>query len=307
MVEYATEFRHSPSPLPNHGKPPVLLALSQSGETGDIVACVKYAKSCGLLCIGVVNSPHSTIAKLTHAGVFMRAGPEIGVAATKTFTTQLAVLTMISILLGQHNGKLNDASAQNLLNDLEKIPDLQEQFLNENSALFESIAKTYRYATNFLYLGRGYNFPVALEGAMKLTQLAYIHCEAYPAAEMKHGPIALIDEFMPVLFIAMKDAVYEKVVSNIREVKARKGAVIAITDIDNHELDAFCDFVIRLPATHDTLLPLLTALPVQLIAYHLGLARKSCVDAPRHQAKFFANDTIRVSSRLSRSSSPQSQ
>eukprot|EP00298_Acanthocystis_sp_HF-20_P009948 c18586_g2_i2.p1 GENE.c18586_g2_i2~~c18586_g2_i2.p1 ORF type:complete len:153 (-),score=27.74 c18586_g2_i2:157-615(-) len=152
------------------------------------------------------------------------------------------------------------------------------------------MAKTYRYATNFLYLGRGFNYPVAVEGALKLTQMSYIHCEAYPAAEMKHGPIALIDEFMPVLFIATQDAVYDKVVSNIREVKARKGAVIAIATENNHELDQFCDFVIHLPNTHDCLLPLLTALPVQLLAYHLGVARKCSIDHPRHQAKYFANN-----------------
>lgn len=279
-VDYASEFRYRDPVLHEDD---VMLVISQSGETADTLAAVRKAKSEGVTTIGVVNVVGSTIARETDAGVYLHAGPEIGVASTKAFTGQVTVLTMIALLLGQE-GTLSEETMQKYLKALSEIPDKMREVLKLNEELFE-LSKTYRYASNFLYMGRGYNFPVALEGALKLKEISYIHAEGYPAAEMKHGPIALIDPFMPVVVIAMKDRTYSKVVSNIEEVAARRGAVIAITDADNTELDELCEHVIRVPSTEDFLMPLLTVIPLQLLSYHVAVMRECNVDQPRNLAK----------------------
>jgi glucosamine--fructose-6-phosphate aminotransferase (isomerizing) len=225
----------------------------------------------------------STIARETDAGVYLHAGPEIGVASTKAFTAQVAVLTMIALKLAEGR-TLSDAEMAESLQGLQQVPDKIREVLKLNDEIKE-IAKIFRFASNFIYLGRGYNFPVALEGALKLKEISYIHAEGYPAAEMKHGPIALIDRFMPVVFIAMKDRTYDKVVSNIQEVVARQGSVIAITDEDNHDLDEMCEYVIRVPKTPDFLDPLVTVVPLQLLSYHVAVLRGTNVDQPRNLAK----------------------
>src|SRR5690606_24200984 len=233
---------------------------------------------------GVGNTVGSTIARATDAGVYLHAGPEIGVASTKAFTAQVTVLTMIALLLGRERGTLDDETLRSHLEALAAIPD-QIRKVPELDEQIEQLARDYRFASNFLYLGRGCNFPVALEGALKLKEISYIHAEGYPAAEMKHGPIALIDRFMPVVFIAMKDAIYDKVVSNIEEVVARQGSVIAITEEGNDELNDLCDVVIQVPRTVECLEPLLTVVPLQLLAYHVAVMRGCNVDQPRNLAK----------------------
>ena len=279
-VEYASEFRYR-SPILREGD--VVLVISQSGETADTLAAVREAKRQGVPVIGICNVVGSTIARETDAGVYLHAGPEIGVASTKAFTAQVTVLTMIALKLAEGR-TLSDAEMAQALRALADVPNQVRQVLEMNEDLAK-IASVYRYASNFLYLGRGYNFPVALEGALKLKEISYIHAEGYPAAEMKHGPIALIDRFMPVVFIAMKDRVYDKVVSNIEEVAARQGSVIAITDSDNDELDRLCEFVIRVPRAEDFLLPLITVVPLQLLSYHIAVMRGCHVDQPRNLAK----------------------
>ena len=279
-VEYASEFRYR-SPILREGD--VVLVISQSGETADTLAAVREAKRQGVPVIGICNVVGSTIARETDAGVYLHAGPEIGVASTKAFTAQVTVLTMIALKLAEGR-TLSDAEMAHALRALADVPNQVRRVLEQNEDL-EKIAQVYRYASNFLYLGRGYNFPVALEGALKLKEISYIHAEGYPAAEMKHGPIALIDQFMPVVFIAMKDRVYDKVVSNIEEVAARQGSVIAITDSDNDELDRLCEFVIRVPRAEDFLLPLITVVPLQLLSYHIAVLRGCHVDQPRNLAK----------------------
>ncbi len=279
-VEYASEFRYR-NPIIDDND--VVIVISQSGETADTLAAVREAKRKGALVLGICNVVGSTIARETDAGVYLHAGPEIGVASTKAFTCQVAVLTMIALKLAQGR-TLSDAEMTQALHALSMIPDKVRQVLALDRE-FEQMASVYRYASNFLYLGRGYNFPVALEGALKLKEISYIHAEGYPAAEMKHGPIALIDRFMPVVFIATKDRTYDKVVSNIEEVVARKGSVIAITDEGNGELDRLCEYVIRVPATEEFLSPLLTAIPLQLLSYHIAVMRGCDVDQPRNLAK----------------------
>ena len=279
-VEYASEFRYR-SPILREGD--VVLVISQSGETADTLAAVREAKRQGILVLGICNAVGSTIARETDAGVYLHAGPEIGVASTKAFTAQVTVLTMVALKLAEDR-TLTDAEMAQALRALAGVPDQVRRLLELDKEL-EQIASVFRYASNFLYLGRGYNFPVALEGALKLKEISYIHAEGYPAAEMKHGPIALIDRFMPVVFIAMKDRVYDKVVSNIEEVAARQGSVIAITDADNDELDRLCEFVIRVPHAEDFLLPLLTVVPLQLLSYHIAVMRGCNVDQPRNLAK----------------------
>ena len=222
-------------------------------------------------------------ARETDAGVYLHAGPEIGVASTKAFTAQVVVLTMIALKMAEGRTISNAELAENL-RALEELPEKVSQVLELNAQIRE-MSEVFRYATNFLYLGRGYNFPVALEGALKLKEISYIHAEGYPAAEMKHGPIALIDRQMPVIFIALKDRTYEKVVTNIEEVVARHGVVIAITDADNNELDELCEYVIRIPATKDFLSPILAVLPLQFLAYHIAVLRGCDVDQPRNLAK----------------------
>lgn len=279
-VEYASEFRYR-NPILREGD--AVLVISQSGETADTLAAAREAQSKGIPVYGICNTVGSTIARETDAGVYLHAGPEIGVASTKAFTAQVTVLSMIALALSEGR-TLSDAEMVEALEELSSIPDKVRRVLELNDEIRE-MARDYRYASNFLYLGRGYNFPVALEGALKLKEISYIHAEGYPAAEMKHGPIALIDQFMPVVFIAMKDRTYDKVVSNIEEVVARQGSVIAITDDDNGELDDLCEYVIRIPRVKEFLSPLLTVVPLQLLSYHIAVMRGCHVDQPRNLAK----------------------
>ncbi|MEX1055719.1 MAG: glutamine--fructose-6-phosphate transaminase (isomerizing), partial [Rhodothermales bacterium] len=274
-VEYASEFRYR-DPILNEGD--VVLVISQSGETADTLAAVREARKKGAMCLAICNAVGSTIARETDAGVYLHAGPEIGVASTKAFTAQVMVLAMIALKLAEGR-TLTDAEMAEHLQAVLEIPEKIREVLETNDQIHE-MAKTYRYATNFLYLGRGYNFPVALEGALKLKEISYIHAEGYPAAEMKHGPIALIDRFLPVVFLAMHDRTYDKVISNIEEVAARQGSVIAITDGEDKELDKLCEFVIRVPKTEEFLSPLVTVVPLQLLSYHIAVMRGCNVDQP---------------------------
>ncbi len=279
-VEYASEFRYR-NPVLCEGD--VVFAISQSGETADTLAAVHEAKRQGIPVFGVCNAVGSTIARETDAGVYLHAGPEIGVASTKAFTAQVVVLTMIALKIAEGR-TLTEAEVATHLQELSRIPDKVARVIESNDAI-KSMSEVFRYASNFLYLGRGYNFPVALEGALKLKEISYIHAEGYPAAEMKHGPIALIDHQMPVIFIALKDSTYDKIVSNIEEVVARDGLVIAITEEDNDELDRLCKYVIRIPSTTELLSPLLSVIPLQLLAYHIAVLRGCDVDQPRNLAK----------------------
>jgi glucosamine--fructose-6-phosphate aminotransferase (isomerizing) len=279
-VEYASEFRYrNPVIYPND----VVIAISQSGETADTLAAIKLAKERGATVLGVCNVVGSSIPRETPAGVYLHAGPEIGVASTKAFTSQVSVLTLMAVYIGQLKGTLT-REAREVVSALAAIPSKVEQILQHNDQIIQ-IAETFKDATNFLYLGRGYNFPVALEGALKLKEISYIHAEGYPAAEMKHGPIALIDQNMPVVFIATKDASYEKVVSNIQEVVARKGRVIAIVSEGDKEIRGMAEFVIEIPTTLDSLAPLLSVVPLQLLSYHIAVMRGCNVDQPRNLAK----------------------
>jgi glucosamine--fructose-6-phosphate aminotransferase (isomerizing) len=281
-VEYASEFRYrNPVVFPND----IMFVISQSGETADTLAALKEAKSRGADVYGIVNVVGSTIARETHAGIFTHAGPEIGVASTKAFTSQLTGLTLIALLIAEYRNSMTVKEIKVITDELLRIPDKVREILKLNDKILE-IAKVFKFCHNMLYLGRGYNFPVALEGALKLKEISYIHAEGYPAAEMKHGPIALIDQNMPVIFIAPKDSTYEKVISNIREVKARKGVVITITDdeTDSH-IDDLSDYLIKIPHTHEMLSPILTTIPLQLLAYHLAVLKGCNVDQPRNLAK----------------------
>jgi glutamine---fructose-6-phosphate transaminase (isomerizing) len=280
-VEYASEFRYR-NPVINEGD--VVIAISQSGETADTLAAIKLAKEKGATIIGVCNVVGSTISRETHAGSYTHAGPEIGVASTKAFTAQVTVLTLMALLLGKKKGTIPASRFNRLLVELENIPEKVEETLKLDAHI-QFISEIYKDSRNALYLGRGYNFPVALEGALKLKEISYIHAEGYPAAEMKHGPIALIDEEMPVFVIATKDASYEKVVSNIQEVKARKGKVIAIVTKGDTEVKAMADHIIEIPATDDCLVPLLATIPLQLLSYHIAIMRGCNVDQPRNLAK----------------------
>jgi len=280
-VEYASEFRYrNPIVYPDD----IVIAISQSGETADTLAAVREAKSKGALVLGICNVVGSTIARETDAGVYLHAGPEIGVASTKAYTAQVAVLIMMALAAAKERGTMSDAEITSILRELEDIPDKIASVL-ETSPEILNLAKTHRLASNFLYMGRGYNLPVALEGALKLKEISYVHAEGYPAAEMKHGPIALIDRLMPVVVIAMKDSTYPKVVSNIEEVRAREGLVVAITDHENHDLDQMCEFVLRVPPAESCVTPLLTVIPLQLLAYHMAVLRGCDVDQPRNLAK----------------------
>jgi len=279
-VEYASEFRYR-NPILRKGD--AVLVISQSGETADTLAAVREAQGQGVPVYGICNTVGSTIARETDAGVYLHAGPEIGVASTKAFTAQVTVLAQLALKLAKER-ELPEAEIKNIVSELKAIPSKIAEVL-ENADSIEQIAKIFRYASNFLYLGRGANFPVALEGALKLKEISYIHAEGYPAAEMKHGPIALIDRFMPVVFIAIKDSTYEKVVSNIEEVAARDGVVIVVTDAEEGELDHLCEHVIRIPKTHEMLSPLLTVIPLQILSYHIAVMRGCDVDQPRNLAK----------------------
>jgi len=279
-VEYASEFRYR-RPIVTDGT--LVVAISQSGETADTLAAMREAKSRGAPVMGVVNVVGSSIARETDGGVYIHSGPEIGVASTKAFTGQLTVLALFALYLARRRG-MTTLEGREIVAALSRLPDLLREALRESSAI-ESIARQYADKANFLYLGRGFNFPVALEGALKLKEISYIHAEGYPAAEMKHGPIALIDQNMPVVFIAPSDSVYHKVVSNIEEVKARGGAVIAIVSDGNDDLASRVEHVVRVPATIEMLQPILTVIPLQLLAYHMAVLRGCDVDQPRNLAK----------------------
>jgi glucosamine--fructose-6-phosphate aminotransferase (isomerizing) len=280
-VEYASEFRYR---NPVIGEDDVVIAISQSGETADTLAAIELAKSKGATIFGVCNVVGSTIPRTTHAGSYTHAGPEIGVASTKAFTAQVTVLTLMALLLGHRKGTISESHYRELLSELEAVPSKIEKILKLNDQI-KYLASIFADARNFLYLGRSYTFPVALEGALKLKEISYIHAEGYPAAEMKHGPIALIDEEMPVVVIATKGASYEKVISNIQEVKARKGKVIAVVTEGDDAAKGMADYVIEVPETDEKLAPLISVVPLQLLAYHIAVLRGCNVDQPRNLAK----------------------
>ena len=279
-VEYASEFRYR-NPIINPGT--LVLAISQSGETADTLAALKEAQQKGATALAICNGVGSTIARTSNGGVYLHAGPEIGVASTKAFTSQVIVLAMIALLLGRQR-RLSFESGADIVKSMQELPELVEKTLKLSDQIAE-IAQKYVKANNFLYLGRHFNYPVAMEGALKLKEISYIHAEGYPAAEMKHGPIALIDENMPVVVIAPKDALFDKVISNVREIKARGGNVIAITTDDCHPLDEIADHLIKVPKTIPMLMPILTCIPLQLLAYHIAVLRGNDVDQPRNLAK----------------------
>lgn len=280
-VEYASEFRYR-NPIIN--KSDVVIAISQSGETADSLAAIKLAKENGAFVFGVCNVVGSSISRETHAGAYTHAGPEIGVASTKAFTTQITVLTMLALRLAKAKGSMNNSDYHRYLQELELIPEKVAEALETNEVA-KIIAERFKDSTNCLYLGRGYNFPVALEGALKLKEISYIHAEGYPAAEMKHGPIALIDEHMPVIVIAPKQGHYDKVVSNIQEIKSRSGKIIAVVTKGDVQVRDLADYVIEIPETSDALSPLLTTIPLQLLSYHIAVLRGCNVDQPRNLAK----------------------
>ena len=280
-VEYASEFRYR---NPVIGEDDIIIAISQSGETADTLAAIDLAKSKGATIIGICNVVGSSIARATHAGSYTHAGPEIGVASTKAFTAQVTVLTLMALTIAQKKATISRTRFHEIITELELIPDKVEATLKLNDRIKE-LAYKFIDSRNFLYLGRGYNFPVALEGALKLKEISYIHAEGYPAAEMKHGPIALIDEDMPVVVIATNKGTYEKVISNIQEVKARKGIIIAIVTEGDTAVKNLADYVIEIPETEEMMVPLLATIPLQLLAYHIAVLRGCNVDQPRNLAK----------------------
>ena len=280
-VEYASEFRYRNPIISNRD---VVLAISQSGETADTIAAIELAKEKDALVYGICNVVGSTIARMTDAGSYIHAGPEIGVASTKAFTGQISLLTLMALQLAHKRGTISNSYYYQLLNELENIPAKVKKVL-ENDSKIKYIAQMWKDAENALYLGRGYNFPVALEGALKLKEISYIHAEGYPAAEMKHGPIALIDENMPVVVIATNDSTREKVISNIQEVKARKGKILAIVKENDETIAEMADYFIEIPETEEPLTPLLSVIPLQLLAYHIAVLRGCNVDQPRNLAK----------------------
>ncbi len=280
-VEYASEFRYR-NPIITERD--IVIAISQSGETADTLAAIELAKSKGATIFGVCNVVGSSIARATDAGAYTHAGPEIGVASTKAFTAQVTVLTLLAMIMGQKRGTITDTKLRELMVELDTIPAKVTKALELDTEI-RAIAEIFKDATNFLYLGRGYNFPVALEGALKLKEISYIHAEGYPAAEMKHGPIALIDENMPMVVIATRDSSYEKVVSNIQEVKARKGRIIAVVSEGDTVIPPMAEFVIEVPHTSEILMPLVSVVPLQLLSYHIAVLRGCNVDQPRNLAK----------------------
>ena len=279
-VEYASEFRYR-NPIIKPGT--LVLAISQSGETADTLAALKEAQQKGATALAICNGVGSTIARTSDGGVYLHAGPEIGVASTKAFTSQVTVLAMIALLLGRQR-RLSIENGTDIVKSMQDLPALVERTLQLSESIAE-IAKQYSTAGNFLYLGRHFNYPVAMEGALKLKEISYIHAEGYPAAEMKHGPIALIDENMPVVVIAPKDSLFDKIISNVREIKARGGRVIAITTDECHPLDEIADHIIKVPRTLPMLMPIVTCIPLQLLAYHIAVLRGNDVDQPRNLAK----------------------
>lgn len=280
-VEYASEFRYR---NPIIGEKDIVIAISQSGETADTLAALELAKSKGATILGICNVVGSSISRITHAGSYTHAGPEIGVASTKAFTAQVTILTLLALSIGHKKGTIDESRYRRILSELELIPNKVAEVLETNKEI-EHIASVYKDARNALYLGRGNSFPVALEGALKLKEISYIHAEGYPAAEMKHGPIALIDEEMPVIVIATKGTSYEKVVSNIQEVKARKGKVIAVVTKGDKQVKEMADYSIEIPETDENLVPLLATIPLQLFSYHVAVMRGCNVDQPRNLAK----------------------
>ncbi len=280
-VEYSSEFRYR-KPVIN--KDDVVIAISQSGETADTLAAIELAKSYGAFIFGICNVVGSSIPRAAHSGCYTHVGPEIGVASTKAFTAQVTVLTMLALMIGRAKGTLDEARYLQIVSELGKIPDKIGEILKQNDHIAE-FAKTFTYAQNFIYLGRGFNYPVALEGALKLKEISYIHAEGYPAAEMKHGPIALISQEMPVVVIAPHCGTYEKVVSNIQEVKARKGRIISIVTEGDEIVRKMSDYTITIPRTEECLAPLLAVVPLQLLAYHIAVVKGCDVDQPRNLAK----------------------
>jgi glucosamine--fructose-6-phosphate aminotransferase (isomerizing) len=279
-VEYASEFRYR---NPILTKDDVVLLISQSGETADTLAALREAKAQGATVIGICNVVGSSIARESDGGVYIHAGPEIGVASTKAFTSQLTVLALLTILIARGKGMSREKGIE-LVRELRRLPEKVQTILSDSKKI-EYIAQEFKDTKNFLYLGRGYNFPAALEGALKLKEISYIHAEGYPAAEMKHGPIALIDENMPVVFIAPQDRTYEKIMSNIQEVKARNGKVIAIVNNEEDSIRNLADYKIYVPQTLDLFSPILSVIPLQLLAYYIAVSRGCNVDQPRNLAK----------------------
>lgn len=280
-VEYASEFRYRETLI---NEQDVMLVISQSGETADTLAALRQARKRGAMVLGICNVVGSTIARETDAGVYTHAGPEIGVASTKAFTAQVTVLAMMAMMMGRYKKVLSDELMDELVRELNRVPSLVKMILRDTKKI-EEVARLFTYAPNFLYLGRSYNFPVALEGALKLKEISYIHAEGYPAAEMKHGPIALIDEHMPVVVIAATDHTNDKMISNVEEVKARKGRIIAISSNGQSEVGKLAEFTITIPEIHDCLSPLVAVVPLQLLSYYIAVNRKCDVDQPRNLAK----------------------
>lgn len=281
-VEYASEFRYRNPIITNKD---IVVAISQSGETADSMAAIKLAKEKGAFIYGICNVVDSSIARFSDAGSYTHAGPEIGVASTKAFTAQLTILSLIALKLGKHNGHLGNAEFMRLITELDNIPKKVEEVLNSTHDYVKKIAHDFVNATNFLYLGRGFNFPAALEGALKLKEISYIHAEGYPAAEMKHGPIALIDENMPIVIIAPKKGHYDKIVSNVQEIKARKGKVIAVVNYGDEQVASMADYVIEIPDTSECFSPIVASIPLQLLSYYIAVYRGANVDQPRNLAK----------------------
>ncbi len=280
-VEYASEFRYRNPVISSQD---VVIAISQSGETADTLAAVKLAKENGAFIYGICNAIGSSIPRITNTGSYIHVGPEIGVASTKAFTGQVTVLTMLALALAKEKNTISTSEYQRIVKELHAIPDKMSKVLLQNNRIAD-LSRIFTYARNFLYLGRGYSYPVALEGALKLKEISYIHAEGYPAAEMKHGPIALIDSDMPVVVIATHNAMYEKVLSNIQEVKARKGKVIAIVTEGDDTISRIADEVIELPPMIECLEPLIATIPLQLLAYHIAVCKGKDVDQPRNLAK----------------------
>jgi glucosamine--fructose-6-phosphate aminotransferase (isomerizing) len=280
-VEYASEFRYR-NPIVHKGD--VIIAISQSGETADTLVAIEKAKEQGAIIFGILNVVGSSIARISHAGAYTHAGPEIGVASTKAFTAQLVVLTMVALKIAIEKGSITQKRYLQLLKELHEVPDKVSSIL-KNTDNIKRIAEKYKDANNALYLGRGYNFPIALEGALKLKEISYIHAEGYPAAEMKHGPIALVDSSLPVVFVATKDAYYEKIVSNIQEIKARKGKVIAVISEGDEAIAGMADDVMIVPEADEIVAPILSVIPLQLLSYYVGVAKGLDVDKPRNLAK----------------------
>ena len=280
-VEYSSEFRYR---KPVIGKDDVVIAISQSGETADTLAAIQLAKNAGAFIFSICNVVGASIPRLSNSGCYTHVGPEIGVASTKAFTAQVTALTMLALCIGRAKGTLEESRFLQILNELGNIPEKISQILHQNDRIAD-FAKTFTYAQNFIYLGRGYNYPVALEGALKLKEISYIHAEGYPAAEMKHGPIALISQEMPVVVIAPKGGTYEKIISNIQEIKARKGRIISIVTEGDSQVTQLSDFCITIPKTEECLTPILSVIPLQLLAYHIAVVKQCDVDQPRNLAK----------------------